>query len=187
MGEAKAKPTYFASRAEFRAWALTQTRGRFERINGEVFAMAPERLAHARTKARVWQALDQAIRAGDLPCEALPDGVTVEVDDKTDFEPDALVNCGQKAPGELVAAPNPVIVVEVLSPGNARTDTGAKLAGYFRVASIQHYLILHPQQPEIVHHQRNVDGSIFTRIVTSGEMVLEPPGLKFQVAQIYTD
>jgi Uma2 family endonuclease len=187
MSEVAAKPLYFASRSAFRAWTLIQPRGRFERVDGEVVAMAPERIAHARTKARVYQALDQAIRAAQLPCEALPDGVTVEVDETTDYEPDALVNCGPKAPGERVAAPNPVIVIEVLSPGNKRTDTGAKLTGYFRVSSIQHYIIFHAEKPEIVHHKRNPDNTILTRIVTYGEITLEPPGITFNVSQVYSD
>jgi hypothetical protein len=33
---------------------------------------------------------------------------------------------------DAVAAPNPVIIGEVLSPGTASTETGGKLADYFR-------------------------------------------------------
>ena len=51
--------------------------------------------------------------------------MTVEVD--TDYEPDAVVNCGPPIPDDAVAATNPVIVVEVLSPGTRGIDTGAKL------------------------------------------------------------
>jgi Uma2 family endonuclease len=42
---------------------------------------------------------------------------------------------------DAVAAPNPVIIVEVLSPGTTSTDTGGKLADYFCVPSVAHYLI----------------------------------------------
>jgi len=67
--------------------------------------------------SRVWAALDRAIRAAALPCEALPGGITVDVDDDTNYEPDAIVNCGPELPEDAIAAKNPVIVVEVLSPG----------------------------------------------------------------------
>jgi Uma2 family endonuclease len=127
---------------------------RFERIDGEVVTMAPERVAHARMKARVWRALADAIEAAGVMCEALPDGVTVEIDDTTDFEPHALVNCGQPLSHDRLSASNPVIVVEVLSPGTRHIDTGAKLAGYFQVASICQYLIVNAQKPEIIHHKR---------------------------------
>jgi Uma2 family endonuclease len=55
------------SRHEFQLWAEAQPRGRFERVAGEVVAMAPERWAHARLKAHVWQALDREIRRTGLP------------------------------------------------------------------------------------------------------------------------
>ena len=64
------------TREEFHPWAESQKR-RYERVAGEPVAMAPERVGHARIKSRVWAALDRAIQAADLPCEALPDGVTV--------------------------------------------------------------------------------------------------------------
>ena len=63
---------------------------------------------------------------------ALPDGMTVRIDDVTAYEPDALVYCGTKLPPSAVEVPNPVIVVEVLSPSTRHIDLSAKLADYFR-------------------------------------------------------
>jgi Uma2 family endonuclease len=40
-------------RGEFRRWAEQQEGARYERVNGEPVAMAPERAIHARIKARV--------------------------------------------------------------------------------------------------------------------------------------
>jgi hypothetical protein len=42
-------------RDEFRQWAEQQEGARYERVNGEPVAMAPERAIHARLKARVWR------------------------------------------------------------------------------------------------------------------------------------
>jgi Uma2 family endonuclease len=83
----------------------------------------PERIQHVRVKARVWAALDRAIASAGVDCEALSDGVTIEVDDDTDYEPDAIVNCGPCASPDAIAATNPVIVVEVLSPATQSIDT----------------------------------------------------------------
>jgi Uma2 family endonuclease len=185
MSELAYQPIYFADRKAFHAWAMAQPGGRFERIDGEVVAMAPERLGHARIKASVWEVLKYAIKEAGVRCEALPDGVTVQVDDTTDYEPDALVNSGHRAGDDLIAAPEPLIVVEVLSRGTTNKDTGAKLGGYFRVASIQHYLILNARKPEIIHHQRGADGTVLTRIVASGDLRLDPPGIRLSVEKIY--
>jgi Uma2 family endonuclease len=172
------------SRGEFRAWAEAQTRRRFERVDGEVVAMVPERLVHARLKARIWRALDREITQAGLQCEALPDGVTVEIGDDTDYEPDALVSCGPPGPDDAVAAPNPVVIVEVLSPGTASVDTGAKLADYFRLASVQHYLLVRPTRREVIHHRRDSD-AILTRIVHEGVILLDPPGIRLDLDEIY--
>ena len=144
------------SRDEFLVWAEAQPRGRFERVEGEVVAMAPERWAHARLKAYIWQALNREIKRSGLPCQAAPGGMTVQIDDETDYEPDALVNCGPAIPDDAIAAPNPIVIVEVLSPSTASVDTGAKLADYFRLASVQHYLLVRPFRREVIHHRRMV-------------------------------
>jgi len=171
------------SREEFRRWAEGQSR-RYERIDGAPVAMSPERVQHVRVKTRIWAALDRAITAAGLACEALGDGVTIEVDDDTDYEPDAVVNCGPPVPPDAVSAPNPVIVVEVLSPATQAVDTSDKLADYFRVASVQHYLIVSARRREIIHHQRGGDG-IISRVVNLGSIRLDPPGIAIDLAEVY--
>jgi Uma2 family endonuclease len=172
------------SRSEFKKWAEAQPRGRFERAGGTPVAMAPERWVHARLKARIWRALDREISLASLSCQAAPDGMTVEIDDETDYEPDALVNCGPPIPDDATAAPNPVVIVEVLSPATASLDAGGKLADYFRVPSVRHYLLVRPLRREIIHHLR-VDDRIETRIVREGWVELDPPGIRLALDEVY--
>jgi Uma2 family endonuclease len=167
------------SREEFRLWYEAQPRGRYERMDGRIVAMAPERVAHVRIKAAVWKALDHAIGAAARSCEALADGVAVETGD-SDYEPDALVNCGERMADDAIAAPNPVIVVEVLSPGIKSADTGDKLEGYFKVPSIAHYLIVHPTRRSVIHHRRN-GSAIETRIIVAGPIEMDPPGITITI------
>jgi Uma2 family endonuclease len=171
------------SREEFRLWYEAQPRGRYERMDGRIVAMAPGRGAHLRMKGSIYTALRQAIAVAGLRCQALPDGATVETGD-SDYEPDALVNCGEPMADEAITAPNPVIVVEVLSTSTTGSDTGAKLAGYFKVPSILHYLIVHPTKRMVIHHCRN-GSAIATRIVTSGPIEMSPPGITITVEGIY--
>ncbi len=172
------------TRTEFQQWTRTQSKGRFERVAGEVVAMAPKRWVHARLKARIWRALDREITLAGLPCQAAPDGMTVEVDADTDYEPGALVNCGPPIPDDATAAPNPVVVVEVLSPGTAALDAGGKLADYFRVSSVRHYLLVRPGRPEVIHHRRMAD-RIETLVVGAGFVDLDPPGIRLALDEIY--
>jgi Uma2 family endonuclease len=120
---------------EFVAWAERQPRGRYELVHGFPVAMAPQRAAHAETKFLVALALTTAILRGGLPCHAMPDGMSVRVDDETVYEPDALVYCGPKVPDDTIFIGHPVIIVEVISPSSEAVDTGDKLVGYFKVPS----------------------------------------------------
>ena len=172
-------------RAGFRRWAELQPRGRYERVGGKVVTMAPERIAHVRVKARTWQALDRAIRGAGLSCEAFGDGVTVEIGEDTDYEPDALVACGERLAGDAIAAPTPVIVVEVLSPSTRSVDTGTKLTDYFRVPLIQHYLIIRADRRAVVHHRRGDGDRIETRLIAEGRIDLHPPGINVAVEDFY--
>ena len=102
------------------AWPLRARRRRSRRHRART-------MGACQLKARVWRALDREITEAGLPYEAAPDGMTVEIDDDTDYEPDALVNCGPPIPGDAIAAPNSVVIVEVLSPGTASVDRGRSL------------------------------------------------------------
>jgi Uma2 family endonuclease len=169
---------------EYLVWAEGRP-GRFELYAGVVYAMSPERAAHAKVKFAVQTALLSAIRRAGIPCHMLPDGMTVRVDDDTAHEPDALVYCGEELPGSAVEVPNPVIVVEVLSPSTRHIDASAKLAGYFRVPSVHHYLIVDPDRRLVIHHARGQGDVIATRILREGKLRLDPPGMDVPVEEMF--
>jgi Uma2 family endonuclease len=169
---------------EYLAWAEGRP-GRYELYDGVVHAMTPERAAHAEIKLAVHVALVAAIRARRLPCLVLPDGMTVRIDAATAYEPDASVYCGAKLAPSALEVANPIVVVEVLSPSTGRIDASLKLAGYFRVPSVMHYLIFDPDQPLIIHHARTTGDSILTRVVREGAITLDPPGLVLSLTEIY--
>jgi Uma2 family endonuclease len=171
---------------EFLAWAEEQDGGRYELIGGQVVAMAPERAQHADIKRRVANAFEEAIRAKGCNCQSFVDGLGVRIDDRTLFEPDALVNCGPRVPGDSLIAPNPVIVVEVISPHSRRQDLGAKFLDYFRHPAIEHYLVLLAARSSILHHRRGETGLIVTRIVNRSErLLLDPPGLDLAASDLF--
>jgi Uma2 family endonuclease len=176
---------FVLSREEYRRWVKAQPNGRFERIEGVVVAMAPQRANHADRKALAWLALRRAVAAAGLPCHVYPDGMTVEVGD-SDYEPDAVLRCGDALPGDAVSVPDPLVLVEVLSPGTRGGDLTRKLVEYFRLPSVRHYLIFWADRQQVIHHRRADDGErIETRVVTAGEIRLDPPGVVITVEEVY--
>lgn len=171
---------------EFLVWAENHP-GRYELFRGEVYPMSPEVVGHTEIKGAVYIALLMSVKKAGLACYVLTDGPTVRVDSATAYEPDALVYCGERLPPTALEVPNPVIIVEVLSPSTRRVDVSMKLAGYFRVPSVMHYLIIDPTEPYIVHHARGPGEAITTRIITEGTIAFDPPGLVLAVSEIYSN
>jgi Uma2 family endonuclease len=135
---------------EFIAWAMERPDGaRYELVGGEVVAMPPEPAAHARTKARIWRHLADAIEASGLPCGAPLSDDAVKLND-------------------------PIIVVEVLSASTHPRDAGAKLADYFRLPPVRHYLIVRTEDRAVIHHARGDNDTIVTSIVREGSIRLDP-------------
>jgi Uma2 family endonuclease len=170
---------------EFLAWAETQEDGRYELVGGEIVAMAPERSEHVQAKRRAANVLEAAIARAGAPCEAFVDGLAVRVDDETSYIPDALVNCGDPVAPDAMVAPDPVIVVEVLSPSTHAIDKTTKLADYFRVPGLSHYLVIDLGRRHVVHYGRRPDGVVTVAIVKEGELILDPPGISVAVSGLF--
>ena len=169
---------------EYLAWAEQQP-GRYELYAGSVYATASDRAIHAEMKLAVQTALLESVRKARLPYYVLPNGMTVRVDPYTAHEPDALVYCGPKLPNAAVEVPNPVIVVEVLSPSTRHIDAAAKLGGYSSIQSIRHYLIFDPDGRPTLHHERTGADTFVTRIVRGGTLRLQPPGLEIDLDPLH--
>jgi Uma2 family endonuclease len=182
---------------EFLVWAEAQPGdGKYELIGGvpvlkngteeePLTAMAPERFAHAEAKFAITAKLKDAIRNAGVPCQAVIDGLGIAVDEHTSYIPDAFVNCGDPIADDAQFAPNAIIVVEVLSPSTKGRDFGEKLIDYFRVPSIQHYLVIDLRRRLVLHHKRGEAGTFITAIVKEGALRLDPPGIEVTLDGIF--
>lgn len=170
---------------EFLDWAVaTEFRG--ELAQGEAVAMAPERFVHARTKGTAFRALGDAVARAGLPCDVIIDGMAVRVDELTIYQPDILLRCGAPFDDDAREVPDPLVLVEIVSPSSARLDSGGKLEGYFRIPSVRHYLVLSTRSRSVVHHARaTAEGPITTRILRDGTLSLDPPGLVIELPALF--
>ena len=159
--------------------------GRYELVDGEVLKMAAETVLHVRLKGKVFSALATAIKKKGADCEAFQDGVSIKISSKTAREPDVSVQCGKQTDGSSMVLDRPLIVVEVVSPSSSSTDANQKLAEYFSVPSIMHYLIVWPKQNYCYHHKRIDDNKVLTTIVHSGLIEFDPPGISISFGDIF--
>jgi Uma2 family endonuclease len=178
-------PTRRLTVDEFLAWAVRQEKGKYELIDGVVIMQQSQRWGHSKVKAEVYLALRDAIAEAGVACYVASDGPTVRIGRHKAFVPDALVAALPEPAFDSLEIPDPVIVVEVMSPSTARTDATTKLEGYFQVPSVQHYLIVDPEERTVTHHKRGRTGDIGIRIVRKGALALKPPGIQVRLADVF--
>jgi Uma2 family endonuclease len=175
------------TREAFQAWIDQQPSGRFERIDGIVVAMAPERASHNLRKGAAYDALRRAVSQAGLPSyEVFASGMTVQVED-SDFEPDAVLRYGPRLPGDSTKVSDPLVLVEVISPDSGTRDRATKRRAYFKLPSVQHYLIGWPDEQRIARHSRTPTDQLATQVFLTGEIALDPPGIVVTVEEFYVD
>ncbi len=165
------------------AWLEEQPRGRYELVDGQVIAMNAQRVEHVEVKVSVILALKEAVRGTGF--RALGDGMAVRISETSAYEPDALVYGGEALKDGTVIVSDPVLVVEILSPGTKTVDTTKKLEGYFKLPSVRHYLIVDPLEKTVVHHARDPHGKITTVLANEGQLQLEALGVGLPVAALF--
>ena len=171
---------------EFLRWSQQQERGRYELEGGRVIEMSAQNADHALTKVRVFSALATSIERSGVAFYAMPDGMTVRISGQRAYEPDALVAPLPRVAGASLEVPNPIAVFEVLSPtpSSIRRDTLTKVRGYEAVPSIQHYVIIDPQDRVVFRFRRLGAQLVAAEELTEGTLRLDPPGLELAVGDI---
>jgi Uma2 family endonuclease len=170
---------------EFLAWAALQEEGKYELIDGVPIQERHWTWSHSKTRMQIVLALRGAIEARSSPLFVAPNGPAIRVSNNTVFVPDASVAYFPEPPPDSLTITNPVIVVEVLSPSTAKLDATTKLAGYFEVPSVQHYLVVDAEGQTIKHHKRAVGDVLETCIVSAGTLRLDPPGIELDLARVF--
>ena len=171
---------------EFLAWSVRQEKGRYELQDGRVIMQQSQNFGHLRFKGRIFNLLQEAVARAGVPFYVMPDGATVRIGPRTAYEPDALVAPLPAPEDSSLEIPNPVIVVEVLSPSSIKRDLTDKLAGYFQVACIMHYLVLDPEDKAIIWHRRGAGTGIEPpQVLQAGVLHLDPPGLQLDVTALF--
>jgi Uma2 family endonuclease len=167
---------------EFRAWHERQP-DVWEFIHGVPKLMAPGSMAHTLLKSNTGRVLGNAL--DQTGCRALVDGAIVEVEGSS-LIPD-VVGTRSRLDFAMPRINDPIIIVEVLSPSNEKDDIGRKLALYLKIAALRHYLVIHQDRRQIVHHERrdNLGGAFLTTISPPDPLRLDPPGIEIELAALY--
>jgi Uma2 family endonuclease len=126
--------------AEFLNWE-DGTDTRYELLAGVPVAMAPPAVAHGMLAVRLTARVEAALRSRS-PCFAQSEAGIVRPDrGDTFYGADLAVTCIPAARGQQLLQ-DPLLIVEILSPGTALYDRQTKVSDYRRIPSVEEILLI---------------------------------------------
>ena len=169
--------------AEFLSWD-DGTDTRYELIDGRPVAMAPVSASHSIVVANVSHELRSRLQG---PCYVGSEaGIERPDRDDTFYEADIVVSCTPVTPGTAVI-PNPLVVIEVLSPSTIEHDRGRKAYDYRRIPSVQEIVLVASEQRHIVIWRRRGAKWEVEDLIGDAALGLEAVGVTIPLAAIYAD
>jgi Uma2 family endonuclease len=126
--------------AEFLRWE-DGTDTRYELLDGMAVAMAPPAIAHGMLALRLGARIDAALRSRP-PCFGQSEAGIARPDrNDTCYIADLAVTCTPPERGQQLLR-DPLLIVEILSPGTALYDRQTKVSDYRRIASVEEILLI---------------------------------------------
>jgi Uma2 family endonuclease len=169
--------------AEFLVWD-DGTDTRYELIDGRPVAMAPVVPAHSVIVANLSHELRASLAH---PCYVGNEaGVRRSDRDDTFYEADVVVSCTPIEPGSP-AIPDPVLVIEVLSPSTIEHDRGRKAYDYSQIESVQEIALVSSEQRHVVIWRRRGSKWEVEHLIGDAALDLEAVGVTISFAAIYAD
>jgi Uma2 family endonuclease len=141
---------------EYLAWEAEQSE-KHEYVDGEVFAMAGAAEGHVTVTGNVAIALRQHLKSS--PYRIFMSQMKLQVvADNNFYYPDVLVTCSARDAKDPLVKREPSLLVEVLSPGTAAYDRGAKFSSYRQLASLQEYVLIDTDTRATDVYRKGADG-----------------------------
>jgi Uma2 family endonuclease len=169
--------------AEFLSWD-DGTDTPHELIEGRPVAMAPVAPSHPIIVVNLSHMFRSRLKApGYAGSKA---GIEHPGRDDTFYEADIVVSSTPITPG-TAAIPDPVVVVEVLSPSTIEHDRGRKAYDYRRIPSVQETVLVASEQRHVEVWRRRGANWEVEDLIGDAALELETVGVKVAFAAIYAD
>ena len=161
--------------------------GKLELVNGEVRAMSPASGTHALIQANLTILIGNHLRAKKLPCRVgteAPIQPRMHANDNV-RAPDLAVTCAPPSSAKMF--PDPVLIVEVLSPSNQK-ETWDSIYAMATIPALTEIVVVHSERVRIEVLRRGADGSwpkAGEVAEHGGTFKLESISAEFPVAEVY--
>ena len=129
------------------------------------------------------------LKARNSDCKAMTSEIKLHIQSENSFlYPDSMVACGeiQKSDSDKNAITNPIVVIEVLSKSTANYDRGDKFFMYRLIPSLQEYVLIEQEKPQIEIYKRESDLWQITRVTgLDKKLTLRSINLEIPLSEIY--
>jgi Uma2 family endonuclease len=174
--------------AEYLAFERAQTDAKHEYLNGDVVMMAGASLAHNRIVANLVATLHAQMRR--RPCDVFSSDMRLHIPATGLYTyPDIVALCGEPQLEDDASdiLLNPAVIMEVLSPSTEAYDRGSKFDHYRSLESLQTYVLLVQDHPQVELFQRQDKGDWLLSVVKAPEARVSLPviGCELALADVY--
>ncbi len=148
MAEALAKKLYYSKEEYLEMEAAAAYKSEY--YQGEIFAMSGGTRKHSIICINLYRTISEATYHND--CVLFESNMKLEIAEADAYVyPDVMVVCGDAEAAENTPDPisNPILVIEVLSPGTESFDRGLKFEYYKTVPTLKEYVLVSQSKPKI--------------------------------------
>lgn len=172
---------------EFFAWDGGGHVGKLELIDGVVRAMAPASATHAIIQGNLVYSIGAHLRARGSPCRVAPEAPIRPAIGKRSSNtraPDVAVTCAP--PSTSKTFDDPVLIIEVLSPGNVE-DTWESIRALAPLPTLTEIVVVESETVGVEVYRKDAGGawSETPEVLTDGIIHLTSIGLDLTVAEVY--
>lgn len=161
---------------------------RHELVADGVFAMDGVSQRHKRIASNLAIALMTVFR--DKPCQVFMSDVKLNVaKDNAYYYPDVMATCAEQAvaANESQVVTDPILIIEVLSPGTETIDRREKLHAYRHLPALQEYALISQDQQQVEIYRRQGDlGWLYLTYEPGDTVEFVSVGAKLAIAELYT-
>lgn len=173
--------------AEFLDWDGGGLVGKLELVNGEVRAMLPASGTHSVIQANLAYLIGAHLRATKRPCRVGTEAPIVPRIHANDNvrAPDLSVTCQTTPPGKVF--PDPVLIIEVLSPSNVR-ETWESIRACATIPSLAEIMILDSERVAVEIYRKLPAGGWSSEPdekASSGSITLTSIEASLDLSEIY--
>ncbi|MGH6811126.1 MAG: Uma2 family endonuclease [Methylocella sp.] len=171
---------------EFLAWTPPMAQ-LWQLVDGEPQAMAPASRTHGAIQSELARLIGNELGERASPCTVITaPGVIPQVQSETNIRIPDLAVTRSGYDEEESALTNPVLLIEILLPGN-QAETWANVWAYTTIPSVQEILVLKTAAVGAELLRRASDGTWPKQplVIEAGELTLESIGFVMPIAAAY--